>query len=482
MKIKYKLISKYQKGFSVIEILVAIGIFAVIAIGIVPSIVQTFTIARLGDNETDATLYTQEALEATRSIKNQAWSGLTNGAHGLTSGGGVWAFSGTNNIKGIYTRSITVSDVYRDTSGNLLTSGCANQLDLNAKRTVAATTWNSSPTRANNVTLEAYFTNWKKTAFGNWASPSQESSADVSGNQDGEKIQVQGSYAYMIRSTGSPNFIIFDISASTPVAVGSLALTGNPTNIYVLGRYVFVSNQDNAEELQVIDACTPSAPTQVGSFNAAGNADAGGVFASGSYAYIVRSNSADDEFIIINVTTPSAPTLTGSFNLTAAGHEVMTMGNYAFIAGADNAEELKVIDISTPATPSQVGSLNLAGGSDAQTIAGFGSTVLTGRTGGELNIINVATPASPSLTATYNAGFTVNDISLGNANLYAFLGDNNNASELQVIDISVLASPSLLGSVNYSSDLHGVAYSSFNDRVYGATLTNTEELASFKPN
>lgn len=472
---------KNSTGFGIIEIIVAMGIFIIIAVTAVSTISQGFSTVRLGDNETDATIYAQEGIEAVRSIKNQAWSNLTNGNHGASSGGGFWAFSGTSDTKGSYTRQITVADTYRDTSNNIQLSGCANQLDLNTKKVTSAVNWNFTAVRANSVSLESYFSYWKKTAFGNWATITKESGVDLAGSANTSKIQVYGHYAYIIRATGTPNFAVFDISTTTPSLSGSLTLSGTPTNIYILGRYAFISNQDDSTELQIIDVCTPASPSSVGTFNAAGTADANGVFTLGNYAYLVRGTSIDDEFLIIDVTTPSSPTLTGSLDLGDDGHEVVVLGTNAYVSSSSNTQELQVVSLSTPASPSLIGSLNLAGGSDALTITGFDSAILIGRQGGEFDTINVSTPSTPSLSGTYLAGNTVNDISLGNANLYAFLGTNNILSEFQVVDISTLSTPTLLGSFDYTNNINGVAYSSFNDRLYAGTEANSEELADFKP-
>jgi type II secretory pathway pseudopilin PulG len=146
---------KLNGGFSIVELLIAIAIFVVIAIGVVPAIIQTFTLANLGDNETDATLYAQEGIEAARSIKNQSWANMIDGNYGLATGSGVWAFSGLNNIKGNYTRQITVADVYRNGSGTIVTSG--GTLDPNTKQVTSTVNWNSK-----NIAFNVYLTNFRK--------------------------------------------------------------------------------------------------------------------------------------------------------------------------------------------------------------------------------------------------------------------------------------------------------------------------------
>lgn len=470
---------KKDSGFGIIEVLVAMAIFIVIAVGAVSVVGQTFTIARLGDNETDATLWTQEATEASRSIKNQLWANMVDGTHGLATGSGTWAFSGTSNTKGIYTRNVAVSDVYRDISGNIQLSGCANMLDLNAKHATSSATWNSSPTRANSVSLETYFTFWKKTVHGNWALPVQESSLDLAGNQAGLKIKTQLHYAYLVRGAGTPNFAIVDISSITPVLTGSLSLGGGVTNVFVLGRYVYVSVGNT---LQIVDACTPSTPSVVGTFTAAGVGIINSLYVSGNTAYLVRaSGGGGNEFVTVNVTTPTAPTLLGSLSLSATANDVAVLGNFAYVASTGNANELQVVNVTTPSTPTLAGTLNLAGNNDATSIAAFGTTVVLGRIGGNVDTIDVSTPATPVLLGTYAAGSDINNISLGNANLYAFVAVAGATNQLRIVDISTLSTPTLLGQATYSSNINGVSYSSFNDRVYAATANNVQELASFKP-
>jgi hypothetical protein len=373
-----------------------------------------------------------------------------------------------------------VADVYRDNLGNPVLSGCANMFDRNAKRVLSNVDWNFTPMRANNINYLTYLTNWKKTAVGDWSTPAQEASVDAAGANNALKIQVQLDYAYMVEDGGTPDFTVYDISGTTPTLVGSLTIPGTANNIFVLGRYAYVATSDD-NELQIVDVCTPSAPTIVGTFNAAGGADANGVYASGTSAYLVRNSSGSDEFIIVNVATPATPTLTGSLNLGDDGFELVVLGTNAFVASGSNTQELQVVNISTPASPALSGSLNLAGNGNAVTIVGFNSSVVVGRDSDEVQTINVSTPATPTLAGTYGSGGNVNDLSLGNGNAYVFVADDSGTAEFQVVNISTFATPVLLGSLNFSADLNGVAYSRSKDRVYAATDSNSEELLVVMP-
>src|SRR5258706_3000517 len=100
MKSKY-----YIQGLSIIEVMLAVVIFSLLALGGVATAVHTFTVNRRGEEETQATLLAQEGLEAARSIKNKSCASLATGAHGLTISGNHRAFNGTTVRLGRFTRN-----------------------------------------------------------------------------------------------------------------------------------------------------------------------------------------------------------------------------------------------------------------------------------------------------------------------------------------------------------------------------------------
>ncbi|HLC43733.1 MAG TPA: prepilin-type N-terminal cleavage/methylation domain-containing protein, partial [Patescibacteria group bacterium] len=88
-----------SSGFSLLEIILAVAIFATFSTGIIGVVLQGLQLNRLSAEETIASQYASEGLEAVKSIKNQSYSLLTDTAGtGLTNSTGVWALSGTNNL------------------------------------------------------------------------------------------------------------------------------------------------------------------------------------------------------------------------------------------------------------------------------------------------------------------------------------------------------------------------------------------------
>ncbi|MBP7842670.1 hypothetical protein KA017_01565 [Candidatus Woesebacteria bacterium] len=152
----------FQQGLSIIEIIIALALFVVIASSSVVAIAGSLSISRLAEEETLATQFATQGIEATQSIRNQNWDNITNGAHGATQSGSTWVFSGTSddpNGGGKFTRVISIGDVQRNSSGVIVSSG--GTVDTETKIATSSVTWNFSPTRSNSVSLTTYLTNWQ---------------------------------------------------------------------------------------------------------------------------------------------------------------------------------------------------------------------------------------------------------------------------------------------------------------------------------
>ncbi|TSC81607.1 MAG: Uncharacterized protein G01um101419_787, partial [Parcubacteria group bacterium Gr01-1014_19] len=99
-----------QKGQSVLEVVVALGIFA-ISLG--ASFQLFFGGQTLSEDSLNAELamnYAREGIEATRTIRDRNWAELTSGDHGLVFDGYEWMFgsSSVSEIKDIFTRIISI--------------------------------------------------------------------------------------------------------------------------------------------------------------------------------------------------------------------------------------------------------------------------------------------------------------------------------------------------------------------------------------
>jgi type II secretory pathway pseudopilin PulG len=194
--------TRFTKGFSIVEIVVAVGIFSIIAAGIVGLYLSGLTSSRNDLEDLKADLYLQESLEAMRSIRDYSFANLTNGTHGLSKANGYWELSGSSDSSGIYTRNIVVEDVQRAGAGLVTNSDCSlttgGLTDTQAKKVTATVSWTPTVGTATSISSIAYMNKWKdQTGCGeaSWLSVDTSAVTLAAGNRQIEGILVTNSGA-----------------------------------------------------------------------------------------------------------------------------------------------------------------------------------------------------------------------------------------------------------------------------------------------
>ena len=469
-----------KRGFSVVEIIIAVAVFGIVSIAAITTSLQTLSTNRLSDEYARGSYLATEGVEAARSIREQNWANLVAGTYGVASISGKWQFSGSNNALGKFNRTVAVSAVNRN-AGAIVTTG--GSVDANTMKVDSTVSWNFTPLRTNTITQSTYLTYFDKAIAVSWAAPTLESNIPLAGNGNGIKVQTVGNYVYLVSSLATPNFNIYNISnPASPTLAGSLTLTGTPTNIFVLGNYAYVTTNSGTAELQIVNITTPTAPTLSSAFDIAGTTTVtNSVYVVGTIAYVVKTAGGGNEFFVINVATPTAPVVLGSVNYAQTLYDVYVLGNYAYVGTANTAGELIVFNITTPSAPAIVATLNLPNSNFGISIAGFGAYVFLGRNAGPLNIISIATPTAPSLVGTYTTTFNVNDVDVDPTNNLVFIASADTAAEMMVISVATPATPSRVGFYGATNVLNGVAYNSTLSRVIGAMVNTTNEFIIIKP-
>ena len=146
-----------QKGFSMIELLVAIGIITVTLTSLLGVINFSLRLMILTKETTLATVMVQEGFEAVRSIRDNDWTKLIDGNHGLTSVAGEWDFLGTENVISGFTRKILIESVSRNPATDDIeeTYNSSNN-DPDTKKIIAIVSW-----KGKEIKIATYLTNWK---------------------------------------------------------------------------------------------------------------------------------------------------------------------------------------------------------------------------------------------------------------------------------------------------------------------------------
>lgn len=458
-----------QWGFSSVEALLAATLFGLLVIPLTGAFIYVRSSGADAGDHTRSLLLASEGLEAVRSIRDEGFADVATGTYGLVKSCNSWSLAGSQDVTGKFTRHITVAN------------GSANR-----KTVTAAVSW-ASGVHSSQSTLVTQLTNWRLPFTApSWPLATLTGSVDVAGNQDATGVATQGNYAYLIRATGSPNFVVMDITnRAAPTMVGSLNLGGAPTSVYACGNYVYVGSTSSTAEIQVVSVANPAVPSLVRSVNLSGSADVNSLTVSGAYLYATRKGTATiPGFQVLSLADPSNPAYVGGYGTSISMQDVYVSGNYAYVTTSTNNAELLVLNVSVPALPQLTTSMDFAGTTDGGPIAGFGNMVYVGQ-GAVLHAVNVTTPASPSLAGSYTAAANIDDLAIDiNDPTYLFMGTAIGAGELQVMQVANPAAITVARSIDIpaGTELLGVAYNRTRNIVVGAANANTTEGVIFGPN
>jgi len=134
-----------NKGQSLVELLVAIGVFVVGVATIGLLVLTTFNSSRQAVERTQAVMLAREGIEAARSIRDDDFNNLTTGSHGIVISDNKWIFSGSSDAQDQFVRVVTITDISTST-----------------KKIESSTTWQFSQSRQGAVDLVTYLTNWNQ--------------------------------------------------------------------------------------------------------------------------------------------------------------------------------------------------------------------------------------------------------------------------------------------------------------------------------
>lgn len=146
-------------GFFLIEVIVASSIIAVVLILLIGSIQNTVEVSKRALERTQVSYLLEEGAEATKAIRNTAWTNITalspDTTYYVAFSGTMWAFTTTPSTVDRFTRTITISPVYRDTNDDIAPSGT---LDSGTSLVTVTVAW-SIPSGTQTKSLAFYIAN-----------------------------------------------------------------------------------------------------------------------------------------------------------------------------------------------------------------------------------------------------------------------------------------------------------------------------------
>jgi hypothetical protein len=231
-----RLIKKIISGQSLVEVLVAMGISALV----IPAIYFGLIASRQGQTQmvqrkTALTLL-NESIEVVREVREKDWTGFAvDGTFHPSTASGAWILASGPETLGSFTRSIVISDVYRDNTGKIITSG--GLLDPSSKKVDYSVSW-SQPS-VSSVTTSAYFTRFRdnlaytQTSVADFNTGTKTNTA-VTNNAGGEISLAQNTRARWCSPALSDSSI--NLPDGPPVAVAAFAdpvTVNNPNKVFV---------------------------------------------------------------------------------------------------------------------------------------------------------------------------------------------------------------------------------------------------------
>jgi len=184
---------RVSRGFSLIESILASALFGLIVTGMVGPLIYSPESVELSGRRNRATFLAAEGLQAAQNIRDQDFSLLSDGPHGLAISGNQWVLSGTSDSTDDFTRVLTITT-----------------LEANAKKVTSTVTWQQTAQRSGTVSLKTHLYNWRTST----AAPQADqvlvnvSSATIGGSGKSEVLGI------VLQNTGTTTVMIDRVMVS----------------------------------------------------------------------------------------------------------------------------------------------------------------------------------------------------------------------------------------------------------------------------
>ncbi len=444
---------KTQKGFTILEILLAISLFLIIFLGISYLFLDNLKNGFENQERIKAEFLAQEGLEAVWSIADDNFFDLQPGSYGLSLVDNKWhLIAQPENISGVLKNGQRLIEI----------ESLADNL-FKVKSNVA---WQSFLNHSKNTYLTTILGNWQRNLVGNWQKP--EEVAYYRLIADARSVFHVGNYTYIgtLNFFGEPDFYIFDTSdLNNPVLLSTLDLGARTwatvNSIYVVGDYAYLATTINGREFVVVDISDPYNPVDVAYQTTQTLIDATGVHVSGQYAYLTNLYKKNQkQLYVFDISDPLNPDFVSRINLAESAYNLTFENNFVYIASGKDNQELQIIDVSQPQTISLDYSLDLPGENDAYDIFvsdNIGYVVRAEGFGPEFMIIDLNNKSQPQVISSLDLDANFKSVYL--VDNYVLIGGDKNQEQFQVIDVNDLSRPEPVSSL----DVNGIVYDLVSD-------------------
>ncbi len=509
-----------ERGFSLVELLVALAIFAIVASSVAIFSNQVMQADARNEDRLKALSRLKEYSQTLIRNKDTLWMNIRDYAdntprHFLLSDGKYTIEDGIYN-DGEISYYFVIEGVYRDVNDNIVDTGGTE--DKHTKCIVLTAEWVDEYGRSRNVKSYIYVNDWNTKTwidttiadfsagmfdftetsavgdgavqlqpklYSNWCLPElMISSYDLPGSAVGNVITAEPGNVYIgtgkeFSDPGAMAFMHTTVDTDDPP---NIAITGTfsgyvVNDIYGSGGYAYLATTDDAKEVVILQIANDQF-LEVGYFDISGTNDALSVFVVGNRGYV----SAGRYLYVFDVTSKSGSRpLLGSIRAsplqlpftTASVPDIYVVGNYAYCSLYNDWYEMTIINVSNPSamTITARADLNWAQATTLfvspdgnRTYIGTGSS-----SGKEFYILNTSNKSSVSVVNSYETnGMSVKGLSVID-NRAIIVG--RNGEEYQVVDVSNESNLVKCGGMQVNSGISDIATVNYNEILYSYILT-----------
>ena len=468
----------WERGQSLVEILLVIGLSALILPALLTGLVSSREGKAQQAQRTQAIYLLNETVDGVRSVREKGWASFAvNGTYYPVISGSSWALATGSATVNELTQKIDIGDVNRDSGGAIVTTG--GSLDPSSKKVDISISWGQP--YASTVSASLYITRYldnnsftqttvadfdtgtksgtvvTNTAGGevilgaggnaNWCTPSTSIVGQLDLPKTGKATSVTAVVGEAFAGTGEnssgesfADILISNTDPPIPTLYGTI--DGYKTNdIFGEEDYGYIATDNNHKEVVIIRLS--SLPfIEYGHFNAPGNDFGESVFVLNNVGYAVTKDKLYN--FDLSSKNGSRPALdSDGVNLSKEGTSVYVVGNYAYVSiKGDNNVQLDIIDISNSSNMVKVGSAKVNNQS-AQDLfvngSGTRAYIVTNATSPderEFHIVNTQNKSNPIKVGSgyYTNGMSPEGIEVVTTNKAIVVGQGG--EEYQVVDIS----------------------------------------------
>src|SRR3989338_2654424 len=445
-----------KNGQTLVELLLAIGLASIL----LPALITGLVTSREGKSQqaqrVRAVSLLRETQEAVRSIRNRDWSNIAvNGTYHPVISGTMWASASASLTSNGFTQSYTVSDVNRDTNGNIVTAP-SGALDPSTKKIDVEISWTQP--YSSSVTSSIYLTRWRDNlpytettedqfnagthtcttvrssapqpiptpgdgeiilgsgGHSNWCEPSiSQYTEELPKNGVGKAISAISGQA--VAGTGEnssgvsfANIIISDTYPPEPNTEATF--DGFKTNsVFTELDYAYLATDTNGKQGEIINlnSITNGKYAEAGYLDLeSASVNGRSIFVLNDTAYLTGSNSKLYKFALTSDRLGRF-TASSSVTLPGVGNKIIVKDNYAYIAVNNASTQMQIVDVSTMILKGSINLGNSRNGidlaiNDTATRAYLATAVNTNANQGEFFAIDISNINSLTNLGNFDTG------------------------------------------------------------------------------